>query len=181
MFRLCLTLAGAAVALAACLPTDACGCSLVPPASIDTDRLEYTAVYLEGEGAYRVYGFPVVARFTNWTGAPLYLDRCRPDDPRPMFGVRLASGAPGLQSGYDPAWACVGHESPIVVRAGETRTDTLLVRGPNGWDGRTSQPLGVLEGEFQLVYGVRTCRSETGCPLADENSRSSPFRVRVAR
>lgn len=181
MTRVHLTLAGVALALAGCLPTDACGCTLVPPVALTTDRTEYTATPLEGEGDYRVYGFRVVARFTNWSGAPVYLDRCHPRDPRPMFGVRLRTGAPGLQSGYDPAWACVGHDDPIVVRPGATRTDTLLIRGPNAWDGSTAQPLGVLEGEFQLTYTARTCRSDTGCELPDGMSASSPFRVRVAR
>lgn len=94
---------------------------------LQTDRLSYEAVHVSGEGSYRVYGFELVATFTNHTERTVYLDRCGPTTTTPMFGVLGV----GFDAAYDPAWGCVGHNQQFVVGPGQARVDTLRIRGPN--------------------------------------------------
>ena len=171
--------------LAALLALAGCASALDPvgeDSALRTDQAAYVARYLAGEGPYRQYGFTLVARFENRTGGPVYLERCYPNTPYPSFGVELVGGdgrAP--ESGYDPVWACVGHESQIVVQPGDTRVDTLRIRGPNGWDGYTKEPQGEMEGSFRLVYQAGTCRDVIRCQLPAEARTSNLFEVRVER
>ncbi|HEV2736369.1 MAG TPA: hypothetical protein VGV85_16105 [Longimicrobiaceae bacterium] len=171
--------------LAALLALAGCTSVLEPgaeDAALATDRTSYVARYQQGQGSYRQYGFTLVASFENRTGEPVYLERCYPHTPIPVYGVELAGGAGGApESGFDPAWACVGHDSPIVVQPGDTRVDTLRIRGPNSWDGRTGAPSGSLEGTFRLVYPAGSCRDVIRCPLPREARSSNEFEVRVER
>jgi hypothetical protein len=86
-------------------------------------------------------------------------------------------------SGYERVWACVGHESPIVIAPGATRVDTLPIEGPNTFDGHTNAPVGRLDGDFRLVYEVGTCSrdGEAKCPLPIEERRSAIFHVTIQR
>lgn len=173
-------LLGAAIlSLPSCLPTELCGCSPVPPPLITTDRDAYTATHVRDEGTYRQYGFTLIARFQNRTGDAIYLDRCYPDASRPIYGVELLGATRPLESGYDPVWACVGHDNPIVVQPGAERVDTLRITGPTSWDGRTGEAMGRLEGRFRLVYQASSCPREARCPLPEEMRRSNPFEVTV--
>lgn len=171
--------------LAALLALAGCASVLDPVAedtALATDQASYVARYQGGEGSYRQYGFTIVARFQNRTGEPVYLDRCYPDTPVPIYGVEFVDGAGGArESGFDPIWACVGHESQVVVRPGDTRVDTLRIHGPNSWDGRTGVPSGTLEGSFRLVYQAGSCREVFRCFLPREARSSSVFEVRVER
>lgn len=153
-----------------------------PPSTLQTDRTEYIATYRRGEGPYRTYGFTIIARYQNRTTGPLYVSYCPPRDRTPMYGIPVSDDTTE-DSGYDRAWGCVGHESPIVVAPHATRLDTLRIEGPNAWDGRTNTPQGKLEGDFRLEYDVGTChaRGEVNCLLPLEERRSAPFRVTVKR
>ena len=51
---------------------------------IQTDKTTYIA-QLEQEGSRPRYGFDLVARFENSTNKTIYLARCYPDSPFPMF------------------------------------------------------------------------------------------------
>lgn len=170
-------------ALLAALALAGCTSTILPAGDgtlLGTDRSEYVATHQGGEGAYRRYGFTLVARFENRSGAPVYLNRCSPDSRTAVWGVELADGRSG-DSGYDGVWACVGNVEPIVVRPGEARADTLLVLGPNSWNGLTLEPRGVMEGRFRLVYDASSCRGDRDCRLPREMRSSDVFRVRVER
>jgi hypothetical protein len=140
-----------------------------------TDRPRYEASYVQGSGAYRQYGFQLVARFQNRTGETVYLDRCFPDSPGPLFGVAPAARMGSAESAYDMAWACVGHDQQIPVAPGAERVDTLRIIGPNAWDGHTKEANGTLEGSFQLHYRVSACPGEGDCPWV--SVRSNEFAV----
>ena len=117
---------------------------------LTTDASEYTAhVIDDGFGPSR-YSFQVIARFHNATSSTIYLARCYPDTPYPIYGVS-AVGEPPSAGGaaYDPVWACVGHDRQIAVPAGSTRTDTLTIAGPNAFDGITHVGIGRTEGRFR--------------------------------
>jgi hypothetical protein len=127
--------------------------SRVPDGAFTTDAASYVARPVS-PGTAR-YEFDVATRFENRTRVTLYLGRCYPDSPQPMFGVELVEPA-GRESGYSMFWACVGHDRQFVVRPGEVRIDTLHIAGPNMFDGATQQPIGVTEGVFRLSFDVRT-------------------------
>jgi hypothetical protein len=164
--------------LTAALLTAASGCSGVTSApalsgALSTDASAYVAVPQPAHP--NSYQFTVVARFRNTGDTPAHLGRCFPDSPVPIFGISLVASSNGeTMSGYNGALACVGHDNPIVVAPGETRVDTLVIAGPTVWDGRTHQPLGTLEGTFQLQYVGDACNASNGC-------RSDPFTVRLGQ
>jgi hypothetical protein len=159
-----------------------------PPARADealqTDSLAYTAVYRAGQAPYRLYGFRVVARFTNRTPAPVYLERCYPDSPTPIFDVQLVgdtAGAGPLGSVFRRLWGCVGHDRQIEVASGTTRTDTLDLVGPSAFEGGTGRPLGRFDGRLRLSYNVQACRGGAGCGLPVGAGLSNAFDVTVER
>ena len=164
----------AALVLAACAQPEQTRLELGP---LTTDRDEYTARYLDGRPPFDRYGFTLVAQFHNRTSDSLYLARCYPDSPEPLYGVE-AVGDSG-EAAYSPIWACVGHDRAIQVGPGETRTDTLSLSGPNGWTGQRV-PDGELAGRFRLGYRVQQCPQETfECGILDPLTLSEPFEVRV--
>ena len=169
------------------LPLLLAGCSLLADSDpspdelpLRTDQTVYVAHQKHG-GSRPIYGFDLVARFENKTGRTIYLARCYPDSPHPIYGVELIGQEDDWGAAYSGAWACVGHENPIAVAAGATRTDTLHITGPNAWPSGSSQHFGVLEGRFRLSYQAQSCRSETGCDLPDSLARSNEFEVRLAQ
>ena len=140
--------------------------------TLRTDRNLYEATFLGGR-----YGLTVVARFTNATDQPLYLERCYPTTSYPIYAV-VATNA-DREAGYNAAWACVGHDRPIVVGRGETRVDSLRIAGPNTWDGYTNQPFGTLTGRFRLSYAVAPCRGLGSCRALSSSVESNDFEVRL--
>jgi hypothetical protein len=138
-------LAGAAV-LAACS-----GSSPTEPNAglLTTDSSSYTAVAV-GNGEARIR---VVTLLRNASSSPIELPRCFPTTAYPIYGVELVSPANSEGAAWDPAWACVGHDKPIVIAPQTTRTDTLMLRAPSGVDGTTQRPLGVLSGRFRIRIG----------------------------
>lgn len=147
--------------------------------SLQTDRLSYTSRYVEGQGTYQRYGFEVIVRFTNRTDGTLYLGRCYPDTPTPIYGVIPADTPTGVESAYNGVWACGGHDKDFAVPAGALRVDTLQLSGPNARDGRSGQPFGQLEGRFRIVYDVRTCPGDSYCPADRSLSVSNAFDVQI--
>ena len=145
--------------------------------SFRTDDTSYVATYMRGEGAYREYGFTVIVRFENQSGAFVYLDRCYPHSPHPIYGVALIEPEDRWGAAYNGTWACAGHNRPILVRTGEVRVDTLRLDGPNAWQGGV--PRGVLAGQFRLVYQAQSCREGGACPLPEPKQYSNVFAVRV--
>src|SRR5438309_1941323 len=73
--------------------------------AIQTDSLAYTAVGAAGAelGQYRVR---VIARYTNQWTAPVFLARCFPTSPSPIYGVQVVgdtSGTGPYGSAFDPS------------------------------------------------------------------------------
>jgi hypothetical protein len=145
-----------------------------------TDRDEYVASYEGGEGSYRQYGFSVVARFENRGSTAVYLARCYPDSPHPIYGVELVDGGESWGAAYNGVWACVGHDRQIQVPPGEVRADTIHLQGPNAFDGRTDQPFGTLAGRMRLFYEVQTCPGDGACRLSEDAGMSNVFTVELA-
>ena len=155
-------------------PFDALG--PVPDGAFTTDATGYVAGRLPGQPPR--YRFTVISRFHNRGAATLYLGRCYPNSPRPLFGVTLAAPAPE-ESAYDGIWACTGHDKQFAIRPGEVRIDTLQVEGPNAFDGITNEPFGVTEGDFRLYFDVRLAPGD-GPPAPDALMGSNAFRVRTS-
>lgn len=146
---------------------------------IQTDATLYVAEpVVEGS---RSYAFTVVAEFTNQTDRTIYLDRCFPDTPYPIFGVRLIGASDPMDEGsaFDPYWGCVGGSHQFEVLAGQSRTDTLRLRAPNAVDGRTGEILGVLEGRVRLVYGAAFCPNECRDRAPETLRLSNEFEIRI--
>jgi hypothetical protein len=147
--------------------------------ALTTDRAVYVATRERGDGGPGLYRFTVVATYANRSGAPVYLQRCNPDDPNPIYALQLVGAGPvggprPWRVAYDPIWACGGHDRPIVVRPGQARVDTLRLVD-------THQD-GVIEGRFQLSYQARSCAEAVRCPLPDlYYQRSNVFEVRLRR
>ncbi len=134
---------------------------------LSTDRTSYTAALLGDPGTFEEHGFTLIATFTNDGSSPVYLDRCFPDTSIPIYSVRLIDSSDPSGSAYSPFWACVGHDQQILVPPGSTRTDTLLLLGPNARDGATKEPLGALSGEMRLSYRVQSCPGDGQCLIQD--------------
>ncbi len=151
---------------------------------LQTDSLAYTAIYKGGEGAYRMYGFRVIVRFTNSRPVPVYLANCFPTDSKPMYGVSLVDA--GAEAGswgsiFNRAWACVGHDRQLQVLPGATRIDTLDLLGPNAFDGITKKPYGTFDGRVRIIYAVQTCRGDGECRLPYNDGVSNVVDVKVMR
>jgi hypothetical protein len=116
---------------------------------LTTDSASYTA----NPVGYNSAEVRVVTLLRNNSDSPITLERCYPTTPYPIFGVGLVSPANTEGAAWNPNWACVGHDSPIVVAAHSTRTDTLVLRAPNSADGITGRPFGVFSGKFQIQIG----------------------------
>src|SRR5262245_14779111 len=64
-----------------------------------TDQVEYLARYYKTIDGHRMYRFTVTARFENLTQAPIYLDRCYPDTPYPLYSVGVVGQTKNRSSG----------------------------------------------------------------------------------
>jgi hypothetical protein len=106
------------------------------------------------------------------TGTTL-LRLCYPQDQIPMFHVALHGEGPPEGSAFAPIWACVGPDKSIRLDPGEVRFYSLIIQGPNAWDGETGESYGALEGdmEIRLRFG---CSIGPGCSSV---AASNPFHV----
>ena len=75
------------------------------------------------------------------------------NDSYPIYSVDLVTPASTEGAGYNPSWACVGHNSPLVVGPGAVRTDTITLHGPSAFDNTTQKYVGVIAGTFRIAYG----------------------------
>lgn len=148
-------------------------------ASFQVDRAAYEAVCTSDKGSECRYHFLLIATYTNQGTDPAYLDRCMPGRRSPMYGVEPFPDTSD-DAAWDLVWGCVGGLSPIVVAPHEVRVDTLLMAGPNQFDGKTHAPTGRLEGEFRLIYDVRLCHQGSATCSAQHLVKSQAFRVRRA-
>lgn len=144
---------------------------------IQTDADAYVAVCEGKRDNYGTCVFEVVARYTNITADTVYLGRAFPNSPQPIHGVTMA--AQEVHSAYDPVIQAVGHDQHFPVAPGQSRVDTLVVRGPNGWDGHSGKPFGALVGTMRLRYQPRTCDGDVYCALPDSLTASNVFEVHI--
>lgn len=180
------TLRAASILLAACGSVIGCGTageSLGPAAvpgdrAFRTDSTSYVATSL-GDGNYLLR---IIVQYRNTTPATIYLDRCFPDSPSPEFFVGSVIVADSWGPAWNPAWACVGHNRPIVVAPGTSRVDTIELRAPTAVDHWTQKPFGTFEGWFAVGFRPRSCVSETECAVADDSLRATnPFRISLPK
>lgn len=167
--------------VAAALPSLGCASSTglpsrAPDGAFTTDATAYVARRSDALAPAQ-FGFDIISRFENRGATTLYLGRCFPESPQPMFGVEIVEPA-GAQSGYGYFWACVGHDNQFAVRPGDVRTDTLHVTGPNMFDGVTRQPIGILEGTFHLRFVVRLGPGDGGKSAPADADVSNTFVVK---
>jgi hypothetical protein len=150
--------------------------------TIKTDQTEYTAQYNETVYGQNRYKFPLTASFENRTGATVYLERCYPHTPYPIYDVVLDNGSGRQESeldGYRTGHVCVGHDKPIIVQPGETRIDKLVIYGPNAWTSDKLITKEELTGQFRLTYRAYFCRELIGCERPDAMQYSNVFTVRL--
>lgn len=160
----------------------ACGDGLISVGSTEltltTDRTEYTAHHVSGDGHDANYQFTVRLQVENIGTGTVFMGRCHPGDPTPSYGVGLSNPVGGRESAFNPVWGCGGHNDNIRLEPGQRRSFDLLISGPNIWDGYTGEPLGILEGEMRIALGVvGTTRDIDG---GEPPGISNVFRVRKA-
>jgi hypothetical protein len=94
-----------------------------------------------------------------------------------MHGVPIVE-PDTARSGYNPAWACP-QSPPIPLSPGASRIDTFQVTGPTIRDGRTNEPVGVLDGTFRLSYVGRSSPDVDSSFLPPPQTQSNSFTVRI--
>jgi hypothetical protein len=170
---------------AAAWPISGRGIPALVAGTFTTDSTAYTARPARQAGDTTEYAFTVVTRLENRGDVPIYLGRCYPNSPEPIYGVQRLDTTAAPQrmrdrAAYDPIWACVGHDYPFEVPPGTARVDTLRLTGPNAWDGVTHEGLGHLEGRFRLAYRVGACPPRSGrCARPDALWYTNAFTVRL--
>jgi hypothetical protein len=116
----------------------------------------------------------VTITFRNPLAQAILIDRCTPDSETPMFSV-VQADARHTPASMNPDWACVGHNSPLVVPPGASRRDVIHV----GLRAEDAAPVGRVLGPFQVGY---LARGESGGTLLPDSLRlSTPFRIQVAQ
>lgn len=153
--------------------------------TIQTDQTEYVAQFDSTVNKQDRYKFPLVARFENRTGVPIYLGRCYTNTPYPIYnvgpdngnGVESSSGS--FDNPYATFAACVDHDNPIIVQPEEIRVDNLTIYAPNGWSDDSLIPKDKLNGQFRLIYRAHYCRERYNCERPDAVQYSNIFTVRV--
>ena len=168
--------------LPALLLTAACDASTspenlgaVPNVAFTTDATGYVAQRMQG--SLERYTFTVISRYQNRGAVPVYLGRCDPTSPQPLFSVSLSNGAG--ESAYDQPRGCVGHDKQFMLLPGAIRIDTLTIGGPNEFPHGSDIGFGVTSGRFRLFFDVRLAPGD-GAPKAPAETRlSNEFAVRM--
>lgn len=151
----------------------------VSDGALVTDATGYVAQRVVGSARPIQYRFTVISRFQNRSAAAVYLARCYPDSPQPIYGIGAADSS-AVASAYEPFRACVGHESQFEVLPGTARVDTLHVQGPNVFDGVRQRALGATSGVFRLKFFVSSARGYRVPGARDTLVVSNAFIVRTS-
>lgn len=147
--------------------------------AVTTDKREYVAEPFHYARPWRNYRYraTVITTLRNTSSKTVYLQRCEPNDSKPMFEL-IPVAADESWRHYGTAWACAGNFNPIEVLPGRTRVDTLVIEGPNGHSS-SGEVFGRLVGKFRIGLLAHECQSET-CALVDSLRFSNSFDVRPA-
>ena len=152
----------------------------VPDGSLTTDATGYLAEPIVGTVRPLQYQFKLITRFENRSRSPVFLGRCYPNSPQPIYSIVSADGS-ALESAYNPNWACVGHDSQFQLLPGAVRVDTFTLQGPNVFDPSKQQAVGATSGMFRLALSVRSAPGD-GAPAAPGSlGMSNAFVVRTSR
>jgi hypothetical protein len=143
---------------------------------LKTDASWYLADPIESSGTPPRRHFRVITRFENTTSVPLYLGRCFPDSPRPLFTVAVADTKP-RDSAYGQIWGCVGHSNQFQIVPGAFRVDTFDVSGPNEFPSGNPVGIGTVQGLFQMFFDVRLEPGDGAEPAPREFEFSNVFNV----
>lgn len=130
-----------------------CGGPILPGTqelAITTDRAAYVAESVGHPDGLAEYEFQLTATVENVGTGTVFLERCRPEDPRPTYAIELLDAPDQWGSAFNPTWGCAGHDAHIRIDPGERLTFTFAIRGPNAWDGHTHESYGALNGEMRL-------------------------------
>lgn len=152
----------------------------VPNGPFTTDVTGYIARLVPGSAPQTQYRFTVISRYENRGSVSLYLGRCFPTSPQPLWSVGLADTS---ETGfaYVQIWACVGHDQQFELAPGAVRVDTLQILGPNAFDHNTHQPLnGITNGQFCLYYDVRLAPGDGAASAPMSVRLSNAFVVRTS-
>jgi hypothetical protein len=118
---------------------------------------------------YPFFTFHPVVSFTNRSRFPISFAHCLGP---PYFTVVTLDDKPAV---YNLPVAC-GETPDLVVKPGETRTDTLNVGGPSDWsESVQALPASKFTGPFRLVFSGRVNGEEPALFV------SEPFTVSVPR
>jgi len=146
---------------------------------VQTDKLEYEGRRIGPPASG--FEFTIVADYRNPTSDTLFIENCGPGSTRPIYQIIPSSGIESVESAFDPAWACVGHDEQLALAPGAVRVDTFMISGPTGFSAITLEPHGFFEGWWRLTYFVGTERGD-GSPLAEQSvGLSNVFEIRVER
>jgi len=141
--------------------------------AIVMDRTYYVARPRLDEGPHDV-AFRVIATYHNTSDARVWLVPCEKPEDGPIWSVERAYDE--ADSGYSTIWGCAEVDALIPVEAGESRTDTIEVRGPTSWSEQMGH--GELAGWFRMRYEVSACPAEQSCDAVPAHlTRSAPFYV----
>lgn len=150
----------------------------VPDRVFMTDATGYVAHRIPNSGALVRYRFTVITRYANRGTVSVFLGRCFPTSPQPLFSVVAADSS--VRSGYEYVWACVGHDKQFELPPGALRTDTLQVEGPNMFDNGTNTGIGATSGRFKLYFAVGSAPGDGASNGAIPTRFSNEFIVRTA-
>jgi hypothetical protein len=152
----------------------------LPDGSLMTDATGYVAQQIVGSARPIRYRFTVITRFQNRSVAPVYLARCFPSSPQPMYSIGSADGS-ATESAYAPIWGCVGHDNQFEILPGAVRVDTFSVQGPNLYDEIQQQGLGATSGTLRLSLLVASARGDGAREAPGSLGVSNAFIVRTAK
>jgi len=126
---------------------------LGPATSTDTVLRTDSARYTATTGGFSLLSVRLITTYRNPADTTVTLERCTPTTPYPIYFVQLIAPASPEGAAYNPDWACVGHNNPIVVAPRAVRTDTIILHGPTAFDNTTGKYVGVIAGTFRISYG----------------------------
>jgi hypothetical protein len=144
-----------------------------PATSMTTDDSLYTGMVACAPVRHPCGIVAVTITFRNPLAQAILIDRCTPDSNTPLFSV-VQADARHTPATMNPDWACVGHDSPLVVPPGGSRRDVIHV----GLRAEDAAPIGRVLGPFQIAYLARV--GGGGALLPDSLRLSTPFRIQIA-
>lgn len=137
---------------------------------IETDALEYQLTYWPDDD-FGLYDAEAIATYVNLSDAPVYFERCYPEDAVPIHGLVRAPPDDG-RSVVGWAWGCVGGVAPGVLESGESLVVPVWLGSTESPDAEPPITMEMRTGLFRIEF--RLISSE-GAPLPDEQRRSNTF------